>query len=126
MRLVIIETPYAGNIFQRWRNKRYARDCMRDSLRRDEAPFLSHLLYTQVLWDQTAAERRRGIEAGLAWKKAADATVVYDDLGISPGMHIGIILTKDNHPIEYRTLGDWSLLHSICSGWTRAWTRLRS
>jgi hypothetical protein len=57
-----------------------------DSLLRGEAPIASHLLYTQpgVLNDQVADERRLGIEAGLAWLRAAKATVVYQDLGISP------------------------------------------
>ena len=44
MKLVIIESPYAGDIEK---NVAYARDCVRDSLMRGEAPYASHLLYTQ-------------------------------------------------------------------------------
>lgn len=44
MRLVILESPYAGNIEK---NVAYARACVRDSLSRGEAPIASHLLYTQ-------------------------------------------------------------------------------
>jgi hypothetical protein len=42
---------------------------------RGEAPIASHLLYTQpgVLNDGVPAERAHGIEAGLAWLRAADA-----------------------------------------------------
>jgi len=89
MRLVIIESPYAGDVE---RNVRYARLCVRDSLLRGEAPIASHLLYTQggILDDAVPNERAQGINAGLAWGKRADATVVYDDLGISAGMRLGI------------------------------------
>ena len=44
MRRVIIESPYAGFVK---RNEDYARECLRDSLMRGEAPIASHLLYTQ-------------------------------------------------------------------------------
>jgi len=71
MRRVVLESPYAGNFIQRWLNRRYARRCMRDCLRRGESPFASHLLYTQpgVLRDTVALERRLGIEAG--WRGAS-------------------------------------------------------
>jgi len=69
MRRVIVESPYKGNLIQRWFNRRYARACLHDCLRRGEAPFASHLLYTQpgVLRDGVALEREQGIRAGLAW-----------------------------------------------------------
>lgn len=89
MRLVIIESPYGGDVE---RNEEYARVAVRDCLRRGEAPFASHLLYTQpgILRDQDPVERMWGINAGLAWGVFADATVVYTDLGISDGMKLGI------------------------------------
>lgn len=67
MRLVIIESPYAGNVEL---NTAYARACLRDSLARGEAPIASHLLYTQVLDDTKPEERAQAIAAGLAWRKA--------------------------------------------------------
>lgn len=73
-----------------------------------EAPIASHLLYTQpgVLRDHIDHERQRGIDAGLAWRHVADATVVYCDLGVTAGMHYGIqAATVVGIPIEYRTLG---------------------
>lgn len=101
-RLVIVESPYAGNVQA---NVDYARAAMRDSLARGEAPMLSHLLYTQVLDDQDAAERRQGIEAGFAWRPAAEATVVYIDLGITPGMRAGVNDARQRgQRIEYRSL----------------------
>src|SRR5690606_3550939 len=42
-RLVILESPYAGNIDL---NIDYARAAVRDSLSRGESPIASHLLYT--------------------------------------------------------------------------------
>ena len=60
----------------------------------------------QVLDDLIPRERRLGIDAGLAWRKVAEATVVYQDYGISPGMEYGIQLAKERGiPIEYRSIG---------------------
>jgi hypothetical protein len=101
-KLMIIETPFAGD---RKVNEAFARACMLDSLKRGEAPFLSHLLYTQVLDDDIPEERSMGIEAGLAWGTAASATVVYDNLGISAGMEQGIARAHaEGRPVIYRTL----------------------
>jgi hypothetical protein len=110
-RLVILESPYAGTSKEITRNIFYARLCVRDSLLLGEAPIASHLLYTQpmILVDAVPAERKLGISAGLAWRKVAEATVVYVDLGISSGMQHGIdlALTAGN-PVEYRSI-DWVL-----------------
>ena len=104
MRKVILESPYAGDIEA---NIAYARACVRDSLSRGEAPIASHLLYTQpgILRDEVPEERTWGINAGLIWGDAADATVVYTDRGISRGMQYGIDHAKEmGRPVEYRTL----------------------
>lgn len=107
MKLVIIESPYAGDVT---RHTAYARACLLDSLRRGEAPFASHLLYTQVLDDQTPGERAWGLEAGWAWGVAADLVAVYTDLGTSTGMDFGILKAlAQGKPIEFRLLGgEWS------------------
>lgn len=105
MRRVIIESPFAGNIWQRWRNRRYARACLRDSCLRGDAPLASHLLYTQALDDKDKEERRMGIECGLSWGALADATVVYIDRGISRGMVMGIErASREGRVVEYRSL----------------------
>lgn len=106
MRLVIVESPYAGDVE---RNTEYARAAMADCLARGEAPFASHLLYTQegVLDDDDPAEREQGIEAGLAWGKCADATVAYVDLGLTPGMRTGLARAdREGRVVEMRTLGE--------------------
>jgi hypothetical protein len=103
-KLVIIESPFAGNIKK---NINYARKCMRDSLIRGEFPIASHLLYTQkgILDDTKPEERKLGISAGLEWGKFADITAVYTDLGISKGMEFGIKnAKKSKRKIEYRKL----------------------
>jgi hypothetical protein len=120
MRLVVVESPYAGKASKWWgplapvvrwmrtcRNVKYARAALRDCLVRGEAPFASHLLYTQpgVLRDHVPAERAHGIEAGFAWAEVgiyvstpegreplhffADR-VIYSDRGVSSGMRAGI------------------------------------
>ena len=108
MRLVIIESPYMGNIDN---NVAYARACVRDSLSRGEAPIASHLLYTQpgVLRDAVPEERQWGIDAGLAWGAVAEATIVYTDLGISRGMEYGIKHANTaGRPVEYRKVPEWT------------------
>jgi len=104
MRLVILESPFSGNVVE---NVRYARACIRDSLSRGESPIASHLLYTQpnILDDNDPQQRNLGIAAGLAWLRAAEATVVYTDRGISRGMQQGINAAKlAGVPVEYRGL----------------------
>lgn len=104
MKLVLIESPYAGDVD---RNKAYARAAVRDCLERGEAPYASHLFFTQpgVLDDGVPEQRALGIRAGLAWGSAAAATVVYTDYGISPGMDLGIVAAwRAGRPVEYRTL----------------------
>jgi hypothetical protein len=91
-------------------NIRYARAAMKDCLGRGEAPYLSHLLYTQegVLDDTIPEEREHGIRAGFAWRQVAAKTIVYTDLGISKGMKYGIDdAASRGCPVEYRTLPGW-------------------
>lgn len=102
--LVYLESPYAGNMAL---NIRYACECMADCFRRKEFPFASHLLYTQdgILDDNNPVERELGMSAGFAWGRHANKTVVYTDLGISPGMAKGIeVAEKCGRPVEYRKL----------------------
>nr|WP_318254713.1 hypothetical protein [Ochrobactrum sp. UNC390CL2Tsu3S39] len=103
--LVIIESPYGGDVE---RNKAYARSCLLDSLRRGEAPIVSHLLHTQVLDDRNKFERKWGIEAGLAWYRVAEKCVVYEDFGMSRGMAEGTARARSHGvPVEYRRLEAW-------------------
>lgn len=104
VKLVLLESPYTGNIKK---NIKYARACMRDCLNKGEAPFASHLLYTQpgILDDNIPEERKKGIEAGLLWGKCAEKTVVYYDYEITPGMQKGIERAKkEKRKIEFRKL----------------------
>ena len=116
-RLAIVESPYKGTPAQLGRNLTYARACLRDCFLRGEAPFASHLLYTQpgVLDDNIPEERVQGIVAGLAWGVQADVTVVYTDLGISEGMQRGIESAEaTGRKVEYRTLPGWEYRGPRC------------
>lgn len=108
MRLVILESPYAGpSLAVIRRNVAYARLCIADSLRRGEAPIASHLLYTQpgILRDRVPEERALGIAAGLAWRSVAQLTAVYTDFGISPGMQAAIdSASAEGRPVVFREL----------------------
>lgn len=124
MRRVTLESPFRTTTIklptsreitiEEPENVKYARACMQDCLLRGEAPFASHLLYTQegVLDDSIPKERDLGIRAGLEYKRATDVTVVYHDRGVTSGMVWGIRFAKEiDHPIEYRTLGgSWAIM----------------
>lgn len=128
MRLVLIESPYMFRLteeemrglspdgIEAWqrvgllRNVTYARLAMRDCVLRGEAPYASHLLLPQplILDDDVPAERRLGIDAGLAWGAKADATAVYLDLGTSAGMRYGIANAEAaGRSLEERRLPGW-------------------
>ena len=98
---VYLESPYAGDVE---RNVEYTKRCTQDSISRGEAPFVSHLLYTQVLDDTIPEERALGIACGNVWRCH---TVVYKDYGISKGMVFGIIdAISKGYEIEYRKIGE--------------------
>lgn len=107
MRRVIIESPYAGDVEE---NLRYLRACLADSLRRGEAPYASHGLYTQpgVLNDDDPEERRQGIDAGFAWWSAAELVCFYVDRGWSKGME-GALNRISTYPVrfEIRRIDGW-------------------
>lgn len=105
--LVLLESPYKGNVAL---HVRYARLAMRDAFLRGEYPYAWHLLYTQlgILDDNNIAERELGIKAGLAWGRHAEASIVYTDLGISDGMRHGIDTAKEaGRVVELRRLRGW-------------------
>lgn len=105
MRLVIIESPFAGD---RERNRAYLEAAAADCKARGEAYYASHAFYTQFLDDDDPEDRAWGIAAGLAWGAKADATVVYMDLGVSRGMKEGIKHAEaSNRPVYYRSLPGW-------------------
>lgn len=93
MKLVIIESPYAGDIAA---NEAYARNCMRRCLLSGETPIASHLLFTQpgVLDDQLPDERALGIAAGLEWRRVADYSIFFCGRGWSRGMLAALASAK--------------------------------
>ena len=112
MKRVVIESPYAGHVD---RNVAYARQAMRDSIMRGEAPIASHLIYTQpgILHDDVLSERETGIKAGFAWWSVADLIVFYSDLGWSPGMTQALARCVDERrPFEVRNIVSGKVWHS--------------
>lgn len=118
-RRVIVESPYRTPDPSAFlRHVAYARAAMRDCLARGEAPFASHLLYTQpqvmhvrATWfdDTDAALRQVGIDAGLAWSAVADACVVYADLGVTLGMMQGVAAAEAaGLASDWRSMPDWA------------------
>lgn len=117
---VIVESPYSGDIEL---NIYYARLCMLDSYKRNEAPFLGHLLYTQIskdmkdefLHDEDEQKQLFGREHGLlcnyVWREKAKKTIFYTDLGWSSGMKQALeecyFLIQ---PMEERKIENWEEL----------------
>lgn len=104
MKLVLLESPYAGRVEL---NLHYARACLHDCLMRGEAAIASHLLYTQagVLDDTIPEERKLGIAAGLAWRKVAESAVFYIDHNWSYGMiQARALFNDEKFPYEIRRL----------------------
>lgn len=104
--LVILESPFKGANEQEFeRNVLYAQFCVLDSLQKGEAPYASHLLYTQVLNEHDPAQRTFGIDAGLEFGTVCSKSVVYTDLGISSGMQKGIDhAIRHGRDVQMRTL----------------------
>jgi hypothetical protein len=101
-RRVIIESPLAGDYEA---NRAYALDCMRDSIKRGESPYASHVLLPLVLDDTNESQRELGIALGFAWGELADARVFYIDRGVSRGMRLGYAeATRLGQTIEVRVL----------------------
>lgn len=101
-RLVIVESPYAGDIK---RNTRYARAAVRDCIERGEVPFASHLLYPQVLDEHRPEQRKQGIELGYEVMRRADEVAFYLDFGHSDGMLKAARKAKElGLPVSIRTV----------------------
>jgi hypothetical protein len=93
MERVVIESPFGSDddeIIRR--NILYARLCLNTVLHKGHACFASHLLFTQrlVLNDNVPEERALGITAGLEVVRDFEATYVFSDFGVTPGMQEGI------------------------------------
>lgn len=104
MRLVVLESPYAGDIEA---SVAYAKRAVHDCLKRGESPIASHLLFTQpgILDDADPKERKLGISAGHAWTERVDCVVVYLDRGMSSGMLAGLRKAfQVGTPVEVRFL----------------------
>lgn len=106
---VVVESRFAGETPKDLLvNKKFTLACMRDCIKRGEAPYASHVIYAHsyIVDDFVAQERALGIYAGFIWGDFAGKTVVYTDLGISSGMQEGIDHAHSKkRPIEFRHLG---------------------
>lgn len=104
MKRVVVESPYAGDVQA---NLAYAIRAVRDSLNLGEAPFASHLLYTQpgLLDDNMPEERRQGLASGHAWTCVAHLSAFYTDRGWSPGMLQALAVCQESGwEVEFRAL----------------------
>lgn len=113
---VIVESPFMGKPGVTGNgpgttafNLKYARAAIRDCILRGEAPFASHLLYTQegVLRDEIHEERELGMGLGWHVMRRSNYIVVYTDLGFSSGMIRGVqAAIAAGRPARMRSLKD--------------------
>lgn len=106
MRLVLIESPYGARSHKtKLTYKDYLDQCILDCIRRGEAPFASHRMYTRALNDHNPSERELGMTLGWEWLRVVEHVVVYEDYGISRGMETGIERAKSfGFNPEYRKI----------------------
>ena len=83
MKLVVIESPYAGDVAE---NLAYLDRCVLDCLKRGESPYASHRMLTTALDDGNPTQRAQGIQAGMAFAHRMDARIFYVDRQWSSGM----------------------------------------
>ena len=128
MDFVVIESPFATNTVTlangleyevlQVDNVAYARACLHDCLvNHGEAPYASHLLYTQegVLDDDIPDERKLGIEAGLEIGRAAKRRVFYVDRGFSSGMRWGLHFAQE--------IGQECVIRQLRGRWDIGWAK---
>jgi hypothetical protein len=83
MKKIYICSPYRGDIE---RNVSYARDMMRAVIDAGCIPVVPHLLLTQVLNDDNADERAKGLALGINMMDGCDLVLVCMLYGASSGM----------------------------------------
>jgi hypothetical protein len=116
VKICIIESPFKGRTpAHELMHKRYLNLCIRDSVLRGESPYASHRMLTDALDDADPTERELGIQAGFEMREALlltrvngsvhVITAVYEDFGLSGGMHRGIAAAlAAGCPVERRRL----------------------
>lgn len=109
-KLVMIECPYGTeDPAKRELYERYAKMCLKDSLRRGEAPFAGQMFYAKLLNTHVAPEKDVGLVSHMSWIAVADIVAIYTDLGISPSMQIAInVATIKNRQMRFRSIGNVS------------------
>ena len=111
---VILETPFeASNNTTKDEFTRFARACIKDSLSQGDAPLAFHLLYTQKgILDYTHSnEYLQATRAKLSWCKAAEASVIYTNYGLSGEMLDTIdLMAKQNIEVIYRELPNFEII----------------
>lgn len=109
---VMIESPFAGASHTAISlNQLYAREALRDSLLRGEAPMAAHVLYAQsfVLDQDDPGEREIIAMAGASWLPFIERVVVYVDRGITPAMEAGIGRARElGIEVEERSIPNWT------------------
>lgn len=105
--LVVLESPWAG-LDAGPKAEAYLRNCIRDSLAREEIPWASHamLALTRALYEEDPDQRAEGIETCKRMIQLhAQKVVVYADHGISTGMRAAITWARmHGKPVELRTI----------------------
>lgn len=98
MKIIYVASPYAGNVKK---NIEFTKQACRYVLEQGHAFFAPHLLYPQLLYDESPWERQAGLDMGSAMLSRCDELYVCGDR-ISPGMAQEIEQAKAlGMPIRY-------------------------
>lgn len=82
MKIIYVASPYAGDVKK---NTEFAKQACRYVLEQGHAFFAPHLLYPQLLYDESPWERQAGLDMGFAMLSRCDELWVCGNR-ISPGM----------------------------------------
>jgi len=98
MKLIIICSPYSGNILQ---NTYKAQEYCKYVYRQGHTPFAPHLFFPRFLNEHNRKEREAGINLGIEILKRADELWIFGDT-VTEGMKQEIeAAKKNNKTIKY-------------------------
>lgn len=106
MTRVYIASPFRTNSPElRKTYLNYLDDCIRDSLLRNEAPYVPHAYLPRFLADSDGRQRNKALSIGTKFLLICQILAVYKNHGITEGMQGEIDTAKANGiRIEFRSL----------------------
>ena len=103
MKIIYVASPYAGDVRK---NTEFAKQACRYVLEQGHAFFVPHLLYPQLLYDESPWERQAGLDMGFAMLSRCDELWAFGER-ISAGMESEICEAKRlGIPVQYTEIAE--------------------